>query len=218
MVHLSVQVCTFYGHACSSMRPTFLLMYLRFKAAESSHGVSLPTLPFRPVLERSSGDVGRFEALRRIFSTGTVPTAPQFEWAYRAFSDRLAISSGSGGTDICCCCERPFFPFLIRFHIIRSRVCYPFTSSSGMAGELVCTRPHPSTPLRFWGDDSHGTRFLKAYYDTYPGVWHHGDFIAMNPHTSGYIIFGRRFKCHINSVPYFMRDDARTLSSTATVC
>jgi acyl-coenzyme A synthetase/AMP-(fatty) acid ligase len=91
-------------------------------------------------------------------------------------------------------------------------------SASGMAGELVCTRPHPSIPLRFWGDDSRGTRFLKAYYDTYPGVWHHGDFIAMNPHTSGYIIFGRRFKCHINSVPYFMRDDARTLSSTATVC
>jgi hypothetical protein len=102
--------------------------YLRFKAAESSHGVSLPTLPFRPVLERSSGDVGRFEALRRIFSTGAMLTAPQFEWAYHAFSDRLAISSGSGGTDICCCCERPFFPFLIRFHIIRSRVCYPFTS------------------------------------------------------------------------------------------
>jgi acetoacetyl-CoA synthetase len=66
-------------------------------------------------------------------------------------------------------------------------------SKSGAAGELVCTRPHPSVPVRFWGDDAHGTLFLKAYYNTYPGVWRHGDFIAMNPRTRGYIIFGRRF-------------------------
>lgn len=90
--------------------------YLRFKAVESSHGVSFPTLPFRPVLEPFSGDVGRFEALRNLFSTGAVLTAPQFEWAHRAFNDRLVISSGSGGTDICCCCERPLFPF-----------CHPFS-------------------------------------------------------------------------------------------
>jgi|SRR5580693_4323583 hypothetical protein len=49
--------------------------YLRFKAVESSHSISLPTLPFHPVLEQSSGDVGRFEALHRIFSTGAVLTA-----------------------------------------------------------------------------------------------------------------------------------------------
>jgi acetoacetyl-CoA synthetase len=72
-------------------------------------------------------------------------------------------------------------------------------SESGMAGELVCTRPHPSIPVCFWGDDARGTLFLKAYYDTYPGVWRHGDFIAMNPSTRGYIIFGRRFA---SSVPY----------------
>ena len=92
--------------------------YLRSKAVESSHGVSFPTLPFRPAIEPFSGDVGRFEALRRLFSTGAVLTAPQFEWAHRAFNDRLMISSGSGGTDICCCCECPLLPFVIRFHII----------------------------------------------------------------------------------------------------
>ena len=66
-------------------------------------------------------------------------------------------------------------------------------SETGLAGELVCTRPHPSLPVRFWGDDSRGSKFLSAYYDTYPGVWRHGDFIAMNPRTKGYIILGRRF-------------------------
>jgi acetoacetyl-CoA synthetase len=65
-------------------------------------------------------------------------------------------------------------------------------SETGVAGELVCTRPHPSIPVRFLGDDARGSKFLKAYYDMYPGIWRHGDFIAMNPHTKGYIIFGRR--------------------------
>jgi len=41
---------------------------------------------------------------------------------------------------------------------------------TGQAGELVCTRPHPSLPSKFWGDDAVGTKFLKAYYDMYPGV------------------------------------------------
>jgi len=41
---------------------------------------------------------------------------------------------------------------------------------TGQAGELVCTRPHPSLPNKFWGDDANGTKFLKAYYDTYPGA------------------------------------------------
>ena len=65
-------------------------------------------------------------------------------------------------------------------------------SETGLAGELVCTRPHSSIPVQFWGDDVRGSKFLKAYYDTYPGVWRHGDFIAMNPRTKGYIILGRR--------------------------
>jgi acyl-coenzyme A synthetase/AMP-(fatty) acid ligase len=65
-------------------------------------------------------------------------------------------------------------------------------SETGVPGELVCTRPHPSIPVCFWGDDARGSKFLKAYYDTYPGIWRHGDFIAMNPRTKGYIILGRR--------------------------
>jgi hypothetical protein len=76
-------------------------------------------------------------------------------------------------------------------------------SETGVAGELVCTRPHPSIPVRFWGDDAHGGKFLKAYYDKYPGVWCHGDFIVMNPHTKGYIIHGRR-----SALPSCMRPHA----------
>jgi len=55
----------------------------------------------------------------------------------------------------------------------------------------VCTRPHPSLPIRFWGDDDKQSRYLSTYYDTYPGVWRQGDFIARNPRTLGYVIYGR---------------------------
>ena len=41
---------------------------------------------------------------------------------------------------------------------------------TGEAGELVCTRPHPSIPVKFWGDDERGSKFLAAYYDVYPGT------------------------------------------------
>ena len=65
-------------------------------------------------------------------------------------------------------------------------------SETGLTTELVCTRPHLSIPVQFWGNDARGSKFLKAYYDTYPGVWRHGDLIAMNPRTKGYIVLGRR--------------------------
>lgn len=78
-------------------------------------------------------------------------------------------------------------------------------------GELVCTRPHPSMPVCFWGDKN-DEKYRKAYFETYPGeiglvisnvvawnqlwhagVWCHSDFIVKNPDTKGLIILGRRF-------------------------
>jgi len=146
-------------------------------------------------------DVGKFEALRRLTSTGAVLTAPQFEWAQRAFNDRVILSSGSGGTDIFGAFVSPIPTHPVYAGELQGKALGMAVgifddagkdiSESGMAGELVCTRPHPSLPVCFWGDDARGTRFLKAYYDSYPGVWRHGDFIAMNPRTRGYIIYGR---------------------------
>jgi acetoacetyl-CoA synthetase len=62
---------------------------------------------------------------------------------------------------------------------------------SGQPGELVCTMPFPSMPLVLWGDRT-GETYRKAYFDKFPGVWHHGDFMAINPETKGIIMLGRR--------------------------
>ena len=56
-------------------------------------------------------------------------------------------------------------------------------------GELVCLKPFPSMPIEFWNDPD-GSRYRGAYFETYPGVWHHGDFIELTEH-GGIIIYGR---------------------------
>jgi acetoacetyl-CoA synthetase len=56
-------------------------------------------------------------------------------------------------------------------------------------GELVCTKPMPSMPLYFWGDEG-GTRYRESYFDMFPGVWRHGDWIRITP-TGGAVIYGR---------------------------
>jgi acetoacetyl-CoA synthetase len=60
---------------------------------------------------------------------------------------------------------------------------------TGEKGELVCTRPFPSMPLGFW-NDADGTKYRAAYFDTFPGIWRHGDYAALTEH-NGVIIYGR---------------------------
>jgi acetoacetyl-CoA synthetase len=59
----------------------------------------------------------------------------------------------------------------------------------GEVGELVCTKPIPAMPLYFWGDEGNA-RYLSSYFDTYPGVWRHGDWLLIG-HDGGCIIYGR---------------------------
>jgi acetoacetyl-CoA synthetase len=58
----------------------------------------------------------------------------------------------------------------------------------GEDGELVCTTPFPSVPLRFWGDD--GTKMHRAYFDRFEGIWAHGDYARRTP-SGGFEILGR---------------------------
>lgn len=57
-------------------------------------------------------------------------------------------------------------------------------------GDLVCTRPFPCMPIKFYGDPS-GRLYKKAYFDNFPGAWSHGDFVTINSKTGGVIMLGR---------------------------
>ncbi|KAJ7141336.1 acetoacetate-CoA ligase [Mycena epipterygia] len=141
-----------------------------------------------------------FEALKTLAVTGAVLTSPMFVWAQRAFGEQVHLISTSGGTDVCTafvtgCPSLPVYPGEIQCKALGMKVevfdpAGKNIEDTGIAGEMVCTRPHPSLPVKFWGDDS-GAKFRDAYYSTYPGVWRQGDFIVVNPRTKGIMILGR---------------------------
>ncbi|KAJ6494938.1 hypothetical protein DFH09DRAFT_1206015 [Mycena vulgaris] len=141
-----------------------------------------------------------FESLKTLSVTGAVLTSPMFRWAQRAFGGHVHLISTSGGTDVCTafvtgCPSLPVYSGEIQCKALGMKVEVFDPSGgniehSGTAGEMVCTRPHPSLPVRFWGDDS-GAKFRDAYYSMYPGIWRQGDFIVVNPRTKGIMILGR---------------------------
>ncbi|KAG1752792.1 hypothetical protein EDB19DRAFT_1892832 [Suillus lakei] len=142
-------------------------------------------------------EIASFEALREMTVTGAVITAPLMEWTHEAFGRKLHIGSSSGGTDVFCACklslDRPSLQLQGKSLGMAVELFDPAGNNienTGQPGELVITRPHPSIPVYFWGDES-GKKFRQAYYDTYPGVWRQGDFVVKNPKTTGFIFLGR---------------------------
>jgi len=136
-------------------------------------------------------------ALRALLSTGS-PLLPEgFDFVYRSVKADLQLASISGGTDIVSCfalgCPtRAVYRGEIQCRGLGMAVDI-FDDDGrpvrGTRGELVCTAPFPSMPIRFWNDPD-GSRYRAAYFERFPGVWHHGDFAAITPH-DGIIIYGR---------------------------
>ena len=136
-------------------------------------------------------------ALRTITSTGS-PLAPEgFDYVYEAIKEDVCLSSISGGTDIVGCFvggnpTGPVWRGEIQARLPGMAVEVfdeEGRSVRGRKGELVCTRPFPSMPLGFW-NDADGSRYRAAYFERFPGVWHHGDFAEITEH-DGVIIHGR---------------------------
>src|SRR5215813_2882370 len=136
-------------------------------------------------------------ALRGIGSTGS-PLPPEgFRWVYGQVGTDLLLGSYSGGTDLCTGFVGPSPLLPVRAGIIAgpclgARVeAYDAAGRpvTGEVGELVITGPMPSMPTGFWNDPG-GERYRASYFDAYPGVWRHGDWIMMLP-DGGCVIFGR---------------------------
>jgi acetoacetyl-CoA synthetase len=143
---------------------------------------------------RTSHDLS---ALRTITSTGS-PLAPEgFDYVYEHIKEDVCLSSIAGGTDIVGCFVggNPIGP-VWRGEIQARGLGMAVdvfdeqgNSLRGEKGELVCTEPFPSMPVCFWNDPD-GARYHAAYFERYPGVWWHGDFIEITEH-DGVIIYGR---------------------------
>jgi acetoacetyl-CoA synthetase len=136
-------------------------------------------------------------ALRAILSTGSPLSEEGFEYVYDAIKPDLQLASISGGTDLngCFALGNPMGPVYMGELQCRGlgMKVEAFDENGrpvlGRQGELVCTAPFPSMPIYFW-DDSDGRKYAAAYFDVYPNIWRHGDYIEINEH-GGVKIFGR---------------------------
>ncbi len=136
-------------------------------------------------------------ALRTVLSTGAPLSADLFRWVYAHVKEDLQLASISGGTDIVSCfmLGSPIDP-VYAGEIQKRGLGMAVEAWSdaghpviGEKGELVCTAPFPSMPVGFY-DDPEGHKYRDAYFERFPGVWRHGDFVEITER-GGIVVFGR---------------------------
>ncbi len=135
--------------------------------------------------------------LRAILSTGSPLSKEGFRFVYQEIKSDIQLASISGGTDLngCFALGNPMGPVYageLQCRGLAMKVeAYNENGQSviNQQGELVCTAPFPSMPIYFW-DDPDGKKYHSAYFDVYPNVWRHGDFIEINDR-GGVVIYGR---------------------------
>jgi acetoacetyl-CoA synthetase len=141
-----------------------------------------------------AGDLG---LVRAVGSTGA-PLSPEgFTWIVKALGRSVPVGSVSGGTDVCTAFLQSCPLFLVRAGELQCAAlgakieAYSEDGAPvvGEVGELVITRPLPSMPLYLWNDPD-GKRYRESYFDVFPGVWRHGDWIRFNEDGSS-VIYGR---------------------------
>ena len=150
-------------------------------------------------LQRKAGVVpGQQFDLRRLESVtlaGSPVSAECMQWLYENVKADLWVASGSGGTDCCTGFVSGVSILPVYAGEIQARAlgCAAFAFDEqgreliDEVGELVLTQPMPSMPVKFWNDPG-DRRYLESYFDIYPGVWRHGDFVKFNQRGGVYVL------------------------------
>jgi len=148
---------------------------------------------------RESGRGDYLSTLKAVYSTGS-PLAPStFKFVYEAFPSTINLGSITGGTDIISLfgAPAPLSPVYqgeiqVRGLGMAVQAYDPSgtTILNGEPGDLVCVKPFPCQPVAFWGAEGE-KKYRSSYFETFEGVWHHGDFVRFNPRTGGMVMLGR---------------------------
>jgi len=144
------------------------------------------------------GELYDLSSLREISQTGSPLSAEGFEYVYQAIKEDLHFNSVSGGTDINGCFANgsptlPVYAGELQRPALGMKVkCYDEKGNPvvDQMGELVCEAPSPSMPLYFWNDPGN-EKYKEAYFNVYPNVWRHGDYVMIHSDTKGITFFGR---------------------------
>ena len=154
-------------------------------------GTSAPYLVACMKKELNPGNTFDLSKLRSIGSTGAPLPPEAFDWVYEQVSKNVWLCSMSGGTDVCTAFVGgiPIEPVYRGKIQGRALGCSLFGFDEdgkevvGSLGEMVITKPMPSMPIYFWGDESNA-RYASSYFETFPGKWCHGDWIQISENGS----------------------------------
>ena len=143
-------------------------------------------------------ELGSLTALRAVGSTGSPLSEDAYRWIYRVLGDHIWLTAIAGGTDFAGAflAGNITAPVVVGEMQCRSLGAAVFAfNDEGRAvidqvGELVCTEPLPSMPLYFWNDARQTSATSNSYFDTFPKVWRHGDWLRITERGGG-IIYGR---------------------------
>ncbi|KAH7041261.1 uncharacterized protein B0I36DRAFT_419990 [Microdochium trichocladiopsis] len=156
----------------------------------------LTTLEANNVKPMENYDLSHLQA---IYSTASPLPPSTFSYIYEAFPSHINLGSITGGTDIISLFGAPCPLLPVRVGEIQ---CAGLGMAIGVAdaitgeptpgedGELVCTKPFPCQPLTFWGANG-DEKYKSSYFDRFEGIWHHGDFVRIDPQTGGLTMLGR---------------------------
>jgi len=192
---LGTTVCLYDGHP-SFPEPDTLWRYAdavgaTFFGAGAAYYASCLKAGVEP---RRHANVAR---LRALGSTGSPLVPEAYAWGTAQVGEHVWWAVISGGTDIASAFlagtpELPTVPGEMQARCLGADVQAWNEAGESLideVGELVCVQPMPSMPLYFWGD-ADGQRYRDSYFDVYPGVWRHGDWLRITP-SGGAIVYGR---------------------------
>ncbi len=151
-------------------------------------------------LQNAEATPGRdydLSSLQAVLSTGSPLSVEGFLYIYNEVKKDVQLASIAGGSDLngCFALGNPILPvYASELQCRGLAMKVKAYDESGQPvknrqGELVCTAPFPSMPIYFW-DDEDGKKYHKAYFDVYPGIWRHGDFIEITER-GGVVMYGR---------------------------
>lgn len=172
-----------------------------FKMAEDI-GITIfgTSARYLSALEQTGSKPGKsynLDQIKSILSTGSPLVAESYDYVYSDIKKDVCLSSISGGTDIISCFAlgnptMPVYRGELQCRGLGMKVEAFDDQGRSMLkqkGELVCTAPFPSMPVYFWNDPDN-KKYRAAYFEVYPNVWHHGDYVELTEN-GGVIIYGR---------------------------
>ena len=154
----------------------------------------IDTLNNNRVIPKNNYDLSK---LRTICSTGSPLSKDGFRYIYNNIKENVHLASISGGTDIVSCFVLGNLFQPVNAGEIQNKglgMDVDIFNEKGFSikntkGELVCKKPFPSMPIKFWNDEG-DKKYKSAYFEKYKNIWHHGDFAKIT-NNGGFIIFGR---------------------------